>query len=144
MDRDEMIDRLQEVKKGYAKLLRQFGAHEPDWGPLEKVLPYKHCAGFMFMGYVGHVRLYKHGFTRRYLNLDPEGNAYAYNEVTDGYFRIPLKWAIRDVFSGLKEMGFTRATPYDEKARRKIHKELEAAGWTMLSMGPDDEIGNGF
>jgi tryptophan-rich sensory protein len=61
MDREEMVEKLQDVAKQWAELLRAHGAHEPDWGPLKKVLPLKWCAGFMFMGYSGHVRMYKHG-----------------------------------------------------------------------------------
>ena len=41
-------------------------AETPDWEPLERVLPTKHCAGFMWMGLAaGGIRLYKHGITRR-------------------------------------------------------------------------------
>lgn len=134
-----MIAKLHDVGKDYQKLLRQFGAHEPDWKPLEKVMPkLKWCAGFMFMGYSGKVRLYKHGLTRHYLNVDPEGNTYAYVSETDSYVRIPKRVAIEAVFQGLTEMGFKRSTPYDGKARAKRHKLLADAGWTIVTMGPDD------
>ena len=63
------------------------------WAPLESVarisrlsdeLPSFHAAEFMYMGAVQHERdgptihLYKHRDTRRYLNLDDAGRAYAY------------------------------------------------------------------
>ena len=40
----------------------------------------------MFMGYVGKIRLYKHGLTRHYLNADPDGNTYLYDSEFDEYF----------------------------------------------------------
>lgn len=66
----------------------------PAWGPLEAVarlargrpdLPSFHEGEFMFMATVRNSRkklaihLYKHYDTRRYLNLDDAGNAYAYD-----------------------------------------------------------------
>ena len=51
---------------------RSAAADAPDWEPLERVLPAEHCAGFVWMGLApGGIRLYKHGLTRRYLNLYP-------------------------------------------------------------------------
>ena len=49
---------------------------EVDWKPLEKVLGKARCAGFMFMGRVNGINLYKHGISRSYLNLDDDGNCY--------------------------------------------------------------------
>jgi hypothetical protein len=66
------------------------------WGPLEQVarlargsaeLPSLHEAEFMYMGAVRHdrkrltIHLYKHQDTRKYLNLDDAGQAYAYRYV---------------------------------------------------------------
>lgn len=129
-----MIVKLQEVAKQYSEILHAHGAHEPDWGPLEKVLPLKWCPGFMFMGYSGKIRMYKHGFTRRYLHADPEGNTYMYAEGTDSYFRVPRTVAIDHVFGGLKQMGVPRSTPFDDKARRKRQNALAKAGWTMVNV----------
>lgn len=42
---------------------------EPNWKPLEQRLGIKRSAGFMFMGRVNGVNLYKHGVARMYLNL---------------------------------------------------------------------------
>jgi len=69
---------------------------EPVWTPLENVarlarrtpeLPSFHEAEFMYMGAVHHdrkrltIHLYKHVDTRKYLNLDDAGHAYAYRYV---------------------------------------------------------------
>lgn len=130
-----MIKEAQDVAKQYADLMYAHGAHEPDWEPLEKFMPkYKWCSGFMFMGYSGKVRMYKHGFTRRYLNLDPEGNAYIYIEETDNHVRIPKEIALDHVFAGLKEMGVRRSTPFDDKARKKRQRALAEAGWTTVGV----------
>ena len=42
---------------------------EPNWAPLEHVLPPEERMDFMFMGRVGEIELYKHRWTRRYLNI---------------------------------------------------------------------------
>lgn len=41
---------------------------EPNWKPLESVLPRFACEEFMYMGRCGDIHLYKHYFSRRYLN----------------------------------------------------------------------------
>ena len=50
---------------------------EPNWKPLENRLGATRCAGFMFMGRVNGINLYKHGISRSYLFLDDDGNCYA-------------------------------------------------------------------
>jgi hypothetical protein len=37
------------------------------------------CEEFIYMGHVGTVHLYKHIMTRRYLNLDTEGNCFVWD-----------------------------------------------------------------
>ena len=37
---------------------------EPNWKPLIDKLGERHCAGFMFMGRVNGINLYKHGIAR--------------------------------------------------------------------------------
>ena len=43
---------------------------EPNWTPLEQVLPACELENFMYMGRAGEIELYKHQFTRRYLNIE--------------------------------------------------------------------------
>jgi hypothetical protein len=43
---------------------------EPNLKPLEMKVGPARCVGFMFMGRVNGINLYKHGITRTYLNLD--------------------------------------------------------------------------
>jgi hypothetical protein len=78
----------------------QFGAHEPDWAPLEKVL----LGDFMFMGYCQGVRMYKHHFTRRYLHLDSQGRAYRWISEDERYEQIPVEEGIAHTFQDAEEL----------------------------------------
>jgi hypothetical protein len=56
-------------------------ADEPNWEPLERVLPPDECSEFMYMGRAGEIELYKHYVTRRYLNIGREAQTfYRYSE----------------------------------------------------------------
>jgi hypothetical protein len=93
MNRDELIKAWEELAPEIEKLGRQFGIHEPDWAPLKIVF-----GPFMFMGYFGGIRMYKHKYTRRYLNLDEQGRAYRYLAHEERYERIPLEDGIALAF----------------------------------------------
>lgn len=53
---------------------------EPNWGPLEKVLPPEECGGWMWMSRSVHdgrvIEAYKHSDTRGYVHLDQDGQAW--------------------------------------------------------------------
>ena len=72
----------------------------PDWGPLAKVIGDQQVSEFMWMGRIRatgwSVELYKHRYSRRYLNVDLEGNAYRY--VDSRYQPISTAEALRRVF----------------------------------------------
>jgi len=54
---------------------------EPNWAPLESVLPLKKCMDYMYMGCAVEIELYKHRLTRRYLNIGRDGQSfYLYSE----------------------------------------------------------------
>jgi hypothetical protein len=136
-DRDDLIAKLNTVKPKLEQILRAQGAHEPDWEPLERVLPFESCGGFMFMGNSGVIRLYKHGLTRRNLNLDPQGNAYRYDWRIERYLPQPLSVALDVAFEGIEQMGYTRETPYDDEVRAERAKALADAGWTTVTVSPE-------
>ena len=72
----------------------------------------------MFMGRTSSTNLYKHGISRRYLNLGDDGRAYRY--VERGRFEeIPFEAALAWVAEPLAEMGETLETPYDEESTRR-------------------------
>lgn len=131
---------LKKAERELFPLLRQemvaHGCNEPDWDPLEKVLPYAWCAGFMFMGYEGEIRIYKHGHTRRCLYIDPKGNAY--RRAVAGFEQVPIGDAIEDVFEGLDAFGFTRSTPCDEKHMKIRHRIIkERTGFDIVTVAPE-------
>lgn len=88
-----------------AKTARKVVYQNSDWKPLETVMARTvgilRCRQFMYMGKVSvgevWVFLYKHVYTRRYLNLDNQGNAYVYED--EQYYPIGLESAINYVFS---------------------------------------------
>jgi hypothetical protein len=137
VEAEEFTRKLEDAAGEMSRIIKEAGADRPDWGPLEKVLPRRQCAGFMFMGLSDGIRLYKHGFTRHYLNVDPEGNTYWYDDRLDSYFRVAKELAIYYVFEGLEETGAKRTTPYDDKARRENDNALKEAGWTMIRATPN-------
>jgi hypothetical protein len=59
----------------------QITVGEPNWAPLELVLPVWELENYMYMGRAGEIELYKHRFTRRYLNVSGDGTRfYRYSE----------------------------------------------------------------
>ena len=71
---------------------------EPNWRPLEMVLTQGACEDFMYMSRVGAIELYKHRWTRRYLNISSDGERF-YRSVRDSYIEISRAEAIEHVFS---------------------------------------------
>jgi hypothetical protein len=49
---------------------------EPNWAPLEAALPAAELENFMYMGSAGEIELYKHKFTRRYLNISRDARTF--------------------------------------------------------------------
>ena len=57
---------------------------EPNWAPLELVLPVCERQNFMYMGRAGEIELYKHQLTRRCLNI--ERNSHKFYRYLDGKY----------------------------------------------------------
>ena len=60
---------------------------EPNWAPLESVLSPSECEDYMYMGQAGPIVLYKHRWTRRYLNIGLDGQTF-YRYYFGGYEEI--------------------------------------------------------
>ena len=112
---------------------------KPNWRPLEEKLGIERYAGFMFMGRMNGVDLYKHGIARMYLTLDDHGYAYTFAG------RICFKRADFDdelprIERRLTEMGETLETAYDEEYIARRHEALRRAGFKVLrvQMVPDE------
>lgn len=127
-------------------------AGEPVWTPLEAVLPFEWCGGFMYMG--AHearilcgspdkrtrktVFMYKHGITRRYLMIGDDLQAYGYAasfcEVGDpAYTWLPMEDAIARVFEDIDQFGADRTTKYNSAFIAERNARLTAAGYTVVS-----------
>jgi hypothetical protein len=64
----------------------------------------------MFKGRLNGINLYKHGLTRRYLNLGEDGRAYRHLE-RGRFEEIPFEEALASVAQPLAEVGETLETP---------------------------------
>ena len=71
---------------------------EPIWRPLEMALTPDDCVDFMYMGRAGEIELYKHRWTRRYLNIGSDGRRF-YRAAGDAYIEISRAEAIEHVYS---------------------------------------------
>jgi hypothetical protein len=72
---------------------------EPNWAPLELVLPAWELENFMYMGRAGEIELYKHRSTRRYLNISADGRRF-YHYSDEMYVEVSQSSAldhVRDV-----------------------------------------------
>lgn len=49
---------------------------KPNWAPLEMVLQPSDCANYMYIGRAGEIELYKHRWSRRYLNISADGRRF--------------------------------------------------------------------
>jgi len=115
------------------------GNVQPNWKPLEGVLGRAKCAGFMFMGRVNGINLYKHGISRSYLHLDDSGNCYVKCE-RGGYLRADLGQELARLEKCLKGLQATLETPYDESfiAQRCETLRQEGVSLITLQVQPDE------
>jgi hypothetical protein len=100
---------------------------EPNWKPLVDKLGEERCVGFMFMGRVNGINLYKHGIARKYLNLDDSGQCYVCRE----------KWRIEKadfdaqlekIEAVLAQLGETLKSVYDASYIEQKKRALRMAG----------------
>jgi hypothetical protein len=109
------------------------------WKPLERKLGKKRCAGFMFMGRVNRINLYKHGIARMYLNLDDSGECYLYRG-TSGFEKADFDTELRRIDQAVAELGETMETAYDESYIARKEQALEEAGIRLgrIEIQPED------
>lgn len=69
---------------------------EPNWVPLEEVVPFTELENFMYMGNAGEIELYKHRVTRRYLNISRDAQRF-YQYLDRGYVEITREAALDHV-----------------------------------------------
>jgi len=104
---------------------------DPNWKPLEMKVGRAHCVGFMFMGRVNGINLYKHGITRTYLNLDDAGNCYVFRG--NGRFD-PADFSreLKNLEAALAEQGETLGSPYDDAYIARKTGALASSGIPTL------------
>ena len=75
---------------------------EDYWKPLLKVIDIKDIGDYTWMGLRGnshHIYLYKNYNTRKYINVDENGNCFSYNREQYMYTSISKEEAIKHVLS---------------------------------------------
>jgi hypothetical protein len=88
---------------------------EPRWEPLERFVGDELMWAFMWMFEVQtteyrRFQAYKHKYTRRYLHLDHQGDAYAFrgeHRGRDRYVRVPLADALEEALCSWEQLGAT-------------------------------------
>jgi len=112
---------------------------KPNWKPLEEKLGKKDCVGFMFMGRINGINLYKHGIARMYLNLDDSGHCY----VSDGngrFGRANFSSELARLETALRGLGETLESVYDESYIARKRETLRMAGIPLerIEIQPED------
>ena len=113
---------------------------EPNWKPLEDRLGATRCAGFMFMGGVNGINLYKHGISRSYLYLDNVGNCYAAGN-PGCYLPADFEQELSKLEELLKGLGATLDTSYDESFITQKRDVLHQHGVSLVTIQVEpDEV----
>lgn len=110
----------------------------PNWKPLEEKLGRHRCAGFMYMGRVNGINLYKHGIARVYLNLDDSGVCYIYRG-HGTYETADFALALAKLEAALAELGETLESVYDESYKARKEEALRRAGISLLRIEIEPE-----
>jgi hypothetical protein len=111
---------------------------QPFWKPLEKKLGKERCVGFMYMGRINGINLYKHGMTRTYLNLDDSGQCYVR---TDAHYRhADFAVELAKLEAVLAEIDETLESVYDDVYKARKDAALREAGLpvTRIEIEPND------
>src|SRR5260370_28365198 len=86
---------------------------ETKWKPVEQKRGKKRCAGFMFMGRVNGIKLYKHGIARIYLKLDDLGRCYVWRG-NSAYIRAEFASELAKLEAALARVGESLKSTYDD------------------------------
>jgi len=111
---------------------------KPIWVPLEKRLGRARCAGFMFMGRVNGINIYKQGITRSYLNLDDDGNCFVYRGNWQ-YEAADFSAELRNLEASLEQQGEKIESVYDDEYIARKTKALHKAGIPLLRIKVEPE-----
>jgi hypothetical protein len=112
---------------------------EPNWKPLVDKLGGERCVGFMFMGRVNGINLYKHGIARTYLNLDDSGQSYVCREKWR-FEKADFDAQLGKLVAALAELGETLESVYDASYIEQKKRALQKAGISheRIAIQPED------
>ena len=111
---------------------------EPDWKPLETKLGHARCVGFMYMGRVNGINLYKHGIARLYLALDDRGNCYRYS-ASSRYEPADFEAEIGRIEAALRELDENLESVYDEDYIARKQEAFRRAGIPLVRIEIEPE-----
>lgn len=100
---------------------------EPIWKPLEERLGRKRCAGFMYLGRVNGINLYKHRIARSYLNLDDLGRCYLCRGY-GAYERAEFAMELAKLETAPTQLGETLESSYDDSCIAPKKRSFEQGG----------------
>ena len=109
----------------------------PNWKPLEARLGHSRCAGFMYMGRVNGINLYKHGIARLYLALDDRGQCFVRRNSV--YERADFDAELTQIERVLKELDETLESPYNEEYMKRKQEALRRAGIPLMRIQIEPE-----
>ena len=111
---------------------------ETNWRPLEKRLGRARCVGFMFMGRINGINLYKHGIARLYLALDDQGQCYRYCGKSR-YQPTAFEAEIRRIEAALRDLDETLESVYDENYIARKQEAFRRAGIPLIRIEIEPE-----
>ena len=104
---------------------------QPFWKPLEEKLGKERCVGFMYMGRINGINLYKHGMARMYLNLDDSGQCFVLTRNTD-YQKADFASELTKLETALAEINETLVSVYDDAYKDRKDAALRKAGIPLV------------
>ncbi len=110
----------------------------PNWKPLEERLGRNRCAGFMYMGRVNGINLYRHGMARMPLNLDDQGRCYVHRGGSR-YERADFDVELGKIEAALSVIDETLESVYDDAYIAKKREALRRAGIPFLHIEIEPE-----
>lgn len=130
----------QKLRDTLDRFQAEFVGVDPNWQPLERLLPEDWLGGWMFMqgglGLNGDIICYKHGITRKSLHVDSSGKTYNwhYSETNPKGIYTPVDpiEAVLAAYRGIENMGCTPSTIYDSDYIQRRNEALSEAGYTVV------------
>ena len=110
---------------------------EPNWKPLEDKLGRTRCAGFMYMGRMNGINLYKHGIARLYLALDDRGQCFV--QRNSRYERADFQVELAKIDAALRQIDETLESPYNEEYIARKEEAFRQAGLRIVRINVEPE-----